>query len=140
MKNDTYYWRPIPDYQICFSDAFPKAPVVLNTSDIVVKSLVFTDNILELTVVWDPPSIVYGTVIEKYEVRIGRNSLAPLEENELKQYAFVTFLNEVREGCDICTPECLIPNICLWMFHRTILLLAQMKFTKSIRSLVCICR
>ena len=96
MKNDTYYWRPIPDYQLCYSDAFPKAPVVLNTSDIVVKSLVFTDNLLELIAVWDPPSILYGAVIEKYEVRIGRNSLAPMEETEQNQHAFVTFLNEVR--------------------------------------------
>ena len=97
MKNETYYWRPIPDFQSCFTDAFPKAPVVLNTSDIVVKSLVFTDNLLELTAVWDSPSILYGTVIVQYEVRIGRNSLAPMEETEQNQYALVMYLYEVRE-------------------------------------------
>ena len=60
----------------------------------------FTDSVLELTAVWDPPAILYGTRVEKYEIRIGRNYLAPLEEIEQNQYAFVTTRTTVRKGCN----------------------------------------
>ena len=96
-QDNTYFWRDTPESMDCYLDAYPKAPVSINASNIVVSSLAFNNSLLELTVVWDPPSILYGTELVKYEIRIGQNRLAPYEETEQNQYAYVTFVTTVRQ-------------------------------------------
>ena len=139
IKDNTYFWLPVPDDAECFLDAFPRAPVPLNASGIVVSSLVFTDNLLELVAVWDPPSILYGTELVRYEVRIGRNHLASFEETEQNQYPFVESRTMVRQRCDVHTLAEFNCK-CLFLFFRIISPSAQKKFTKLIRSLAYICR
>ena len=139
IEDNTYFWRPVPDFAECFWEASARAPVPLNASRIVVSSLVFTDNLLELTAVWDPPSILYGTELVRYEVRIGRNHLAPYEETEQKQYPFVKSSTMVRQKCDMHTLAGFNYG-CLFLFPRITSPSARKKSTKLLRSLVCICR
>lgn len=96
MKNNEYFWRKVPGLAECLLDAFPRAPVPINASSIVVNGLVFTDTVLEFTTVWDPPSILYGTLIEQYEIHIGRDELAPLDELQQNQSVFSTNVTTVR--------------------------------------------
>ena len=122
-------------------DAFPRAPVRMNASEILVNGLVFTNSLLELTAAWDPPSILYGTEIVKYEIWLGRNHLEPYGETEQNQHNYVTTETKVSQRCNnTCMSLYVFNSKCLFLFLRIILQLAQMKYIEWIRSLVSICR
>ena len=130
-------------YKECFMAAHPRAPVPINTANIDVSSLVFTNSILEFTATWDSPPIVYGKRIQQYEIHIGQNLLAPLDESKQNEDAFSKNVTTVRP-IHRCRKNAFI-FLCVYiafliLFSRTTFLSVKQKYTRLIKLHLCIFR
>ena len=94
MKNLEYSWRRVPSPVRCHLTANSEPPCPINASSITITQLTFTDEILNISYHWHPPSIPNGQ-IQQYQSRIAAEPLLPDQDSHPTHLPYLKSISEV---------------------------------------------
>eukprot|EP00731_Ephydatia_muelleri_P008864 Em0004g1202a len=87
LKNETLFWRPVPERMACLLDAPPHPPAPPPSASITFTNYTLESDNLHLEIAWaPPPNTTYGAIV-MYKVQVGTKLVQGTQGTSVQNYA-----------------------------------------------------
>ncbi|KAL5497189.1 hypothetical protein EMCRGX_G013614 [Ephydatia muelleri] len=86
LKNETLFWRPVPERMACLLDAPPHPPAPPSSASITFTNYTLESDNLHLEIAWAAPNTTYGAIV-MYQVQVGTKLVQGTQGTSVQNYA-----------------------------------------------------